>query len=225
MLHHGTRKLFNYWNEVRAGRPAPFRAEISPSAISGILPSTFILECDPQNRFVFRLAGTTLCLLFGGELKRSEFAALLDIDDRNLFQRVLTALTQEKIGAVLTLEAISAGQKTVQIEAMFLPLADEETKILGVLHVMELPYWIGAETICNVTISSVRIVDADVALISLHNRPAIMMGNRTRAIKNRLPSTRFAVLQGGAMLGGKQADNINSDRTPPNLTLLPGGRD
>ena len=40
--------LYNYWNQVRAGRIAPQRLEIEPSRIAGILSETFMLErIDP----------------------------------------------------------------------------------------------------------------------------------------------------------------------------------
>ena len=72
MLHNGTQLLFDYWNELRGKDAAPARVDISPAAISTILPSTFILEKDEQGAFAFRLAGTALCLLFGKELMKEK---------------------------------------------------------------------------------------------------------------------------------------------------------
>src|SRR5262245_27176033 len=76
MKHVSTRVLFAYWDGLRRERAAPERGEIEPGAIRHILADTFILDLAEPGSAVFRLAGTRLCALFGGEMKGQDFAAL-----------------------------------------------------------------------------------------------------------------------------------------------------
>ncbi|WP_051540771.1 PAS domain-containing protein [Ahrensia sp. 13_GOM-1096m] len=224
MLHNGTTQLFDYWNAVKGNRTAPLRSEIAPAAISSILPSTFILHQDDTGQMVFRLAGTALCLLFSEELKGKPFDHLLDQDDRNLMRRTLSSLQTEMVAVVLQLDGTSERGRSVQIEALLLPMMDEEPRILGCLHTMDMPYWIGAEALMSLTISNLRIIDAGKELISLHNRPAVALSQRKAAPQPFQSSSKFAVLQGGAMLGAKQAPRVATRLQKPNLVILPGGR-
>ncbi len=48
MKHKNNQVLFDYWNAIRAGRPAPRRPEIEPGDIRRVLPSVFILERKPR---------------------------------------------------------------------------------------------------------------------------------------------------------------------------------
>ena len=56
----GSIELFQYWDRLRSGRPAPKRTEIEPADIKSLLADTFILEKDARGEAIFRLAGTTL---------------------------------------------------------------------------------------------------------------------------------------------------------------------
>ena len=47
MDHPNTQALHGYWNELRAGRDAPYRSEIDPRKIRGALETMFILETTP----------------------------------------------------------------------------------------------------------------------------------------------------------------------------------
>ena len=147
MLHNGTKQLFDYWNELRGKNAAPARVDISPASIAGILPSTFILERGEDRNYAFRLAGTALCLLFGEELKGKNFIDLLDRDEQRLARRVLDAAQSENIGALLQMHAIAGADREVTLETLVLPLSDEQPRLLGSIHAMQMPYWAGAEPI------------------------------------------------------------------------------
>ncbi len=225
MLHNGTQQLFDYWNEIRGDARAPARVDISPAAIASILPSTFILEQDDDKHFSFRLAGTALCLLFGQELKGHRFCNLLDHDDRNLARRLLTAAQSERIGTLLKLHAVADADRAVDLEAILLPLSDTQPRLLGAIHALQMPYWAGAEPLTSVKIADVRLFDADVELFSLHNRPAISMTDRETG-RSLLPKKpRFAVLQGGAMLGGPQANRFGQADKRSEFQVFDGGRE
>ena len=225
MLHNGTQQLFDYWNQLRGNRAAPARVDISPAAISGILPSTFILEKNETGGFVFRLAGTALCLLFGEELKGIEFSNILDRDDRHLANRILDAADRENVGISLQLDAIADADRTVTLEVLILPLCDKQPRLLGSIHALEMPYWAGAEPITSTTIADVRLFDSDAELFSLHNRPAISMADRKKRRQIARQTPRFAVLQGGAMLGGPQASRFGQSDNSVKFRIFDGGRE
>src|SRR5690606_1239178 len=69
MKHRNNQILFDYWNAIRAGRPAPRRAEIEPGDIRRVLPYVFILERKDRDTYRFRLAGTGLCSTYGMEFR------------------------------------------------------------------------------------------------------------------------------------------------------------
>ncbi len=69
-------ELFNYWNSTRGDADAPLRSQIDPGAMRHILPKIFILEAGHDGDPRFRLAGTTICSLFGRELRDTAFSSL-----------------------------------------------------------------------------------------------------------------------------------------------------
>ena len=84
----GSIALFQYWNRLRDGRPAPKRTEIEPADIKTLLADTFILEKDARGEAVFRLAGTRLCATYGRELKGFAFASLWQEKDQRMIARL-----------------------------------------------------------------------------------------------------------------------------------------
>ena len=84
----GSIALFQYWNRLRDGRPAPKRTEVEPADIKTLLADTFILEKDTRGEAVFRLAGTRLCASYGRELKGFAFASLWREKDQRMIARL-----------------------------------------------------------------------------------------------------------------------------------------
>lgn len=123
MKHTTSRVLFDYWNEVRSGRPAPRRFEIEPSRISTILAQTIILERVDFETYRFRLAGTRVCEYFGRELRGEDLFTLWDSeDDRQTLEHHLSLITRQfKVGR-FTLRATTGDQQTVAFEMLLLPL-------------------------------------------------------------------------------------------------------
>src|SRR5690606_30977680 len=98
MKHQGTISLFQYWDRLREGRPAPRRTEIEPADIKNLLADTFIIETDLRGEAVFRLAGTRLCAVFGRELKGFAFASLWTAkDQRGVARLIHGALHQNSV--------------------------------------------------------------------------------------------------------------------------------
>jgi hypothetical protein len=147
MKQQTTRILYNYWNEVRRQRLAPMRFEIEPSAISGILSETFILERDDAGRYPFRLAGTRICEQFGQELRGRDIGWLAGGMAQPL-GRIMEAVTREGGVAVIETEAASTDGQAVVFEVIVLPLVhptSEVTRYLGAVSAIQPPDWLGHE--------------------------------------------------------------------------------
>jgi len=76
MKHKINQALFDYWNVMRGGRPAPFRADIQPGDIKRLLPYLFILERKSEWDYAFRLAGTKLCNTYGMEFRNHNLLSM-----------------------------------------------------------------------------------------------------------------------------------------------------
>ncbi len=163
MRHGGSRKLFDYWNTLRGGRPAPERSEIEPSDIRSILGDTFILEVSLSFRTVsFRLAGTRLCAAHGRELKGLGFLALWSEDDNYEIARAIARVYRDMTPVLLSYTALSATGRALDYEAVILPLAtapDGNPRLLGIATPRSTPYWLGADTIISNNLRNSRVIE------------------------------------------------------------------
>lgn len=175
MRNEGTRTLFQYWNRLRDGRPAPRRTEVEPADIKSLLADTFILEKDARGQAVFRLAGTRLCAVFGRELKGFAYASLWALKDQNVISRLLFGSLHKHSVNVVELTGISRGGRSNGFEMLVLPLDGgvDNPRALGSLVAMEKPYWLGADPIIECRIDALRVIDPEAEPVFLKNRPAI----------------------------------------------------
>jgi hypothetical protein len=167
MRHGGSRKLFDYWNTLRGSRPAPERSEIEPSDIRSILGDTFILEVSMQYRTVaFRLAGTRLCAAHGRELKGLGFLALWSEDDNYEIAKSIARVYRDMTPIMLSYTAQSATGRTLEYEAVILPLApaaDGNARVLGIATPRTAPYWLGSDAIVCNQLKNSRMIEAAAA--------------------------------------------------------------
>lgn len=171
----GSIALFQYWNRLRAGRPAPKRTEIEPADIKTLLADTFILEKDVRGEAVFRLAGTRLCATYGRELKGFAFASLWKDKDQRLVHRLAYSAFNAKSVVVILYRGISRNGRANDFELVMLPLDGglENPRCLGLVAAVERPFWLGADPVMESMIDTVRVVDPDREPVFLKNRPAI----------------------------------------------------
>lgn len=171
----GSIALFQYWNRLRDGRPAPKRTEVEPADIKALLADTFILEKDTRGEAVFRLAGTRLCATYDRELKGFSFPSLWREKDQRLVARLMHGVFQQKSVVVITYEGLSRSGRSNQFELLALPLDGgvENPRCLGVITSVEKPFWLGADPIIDAMIDAIRVVDPDKEPVLLKNRPAI----------------------------------------------------
>ena len=173
MNQNGSITLFQYWNRLRDGRPAPKRSEVEPADIKSLLADTFILERDTRGQAVFRLAGTRLCACYGRELKGFSFPSLWREKDQRLVSRLIHGVFDQKSVVLIAFEGFSRNGRTNKFELLALPLDGgvENPRCLGVISAVEKPFWLGADPITDALIDSIRVIDPEKEL--LNNRPAI----------------------------------------------------
>ncbi len=201
MKHESSRQLYEYWDRLRSGAPAPQRTAIEPGDIRTILCDTFILEVGPRSGHPFRLAGTRLCAAFSRELKGTPFLDLWSPGDRSQVALLLGAVGGDARAAVVGLAGKASQQRLAAFEMLLLPLVQDGPRydrILGVIAPTELPYWLGLDPVTNLTINSARLIwpDDDDAMVR-----RLGLGREMELASVRLnPESRrerFVVLEGG----------------------------
>jgi hypothetical protein len=177
MKMDGTIAMFRYWDMLRAGRPAPSRTEIDPTAIKGRLPDTFILEFGTTAELRFRLAGTNVCAAFGRELRHLAFAEIWRAEDRN----AVDALGKETLtqGAVVLAQAHGKSRqgRHAGFELLLLPLdaGPGRPRAMGLATPLERPFWLGAHPLATLELDEARLIDPKAM-------PALDMGERTPSL-------------------------------------------
>jgi hypothetical protein len=168
MKHPSTRELFEYWNGRRGQRPAPERGEIEPTSIRRVLADTFILTVDEGTGHPFRIAGTRVCALFNRELRGVGLLGLWTRDSRELVRDLVMTVGHESVGVVAGATASPTGisHERIELELLVLPLRHHgrtDTRVIGAFSPLEVPYWLGAQTLGPLTLGSFRYLGASVA--------------------------------------------------------------
>jgi hypothetical protein len=97
--------LRTYWERLRAGRIAPYRAEIDPRQFEPALENMFIVERLAPENMRIRLAGMKICEMMGMEVRGMQPAFLIDEPDRARFDRLLGVVMAEPAVVELALAA------------------------------------------------------------------------------------------------------------------------
>lgn len=86
--------LYAYWTTLRGTAVAPRRFDIEPSRIAPLLSHTFILEKLGPRDYRYRIAGTSICQLFGLELREQSFFDGFGAADVVALERALAVVTR-----------------------------------------------------------------------------------------------------------------------------------
>lgn len=97
--------LKSYWERLRAGRIAPYRAEIDPRQFESALENMFIIEKVAPDTMRIRLAGMKICEMMGMEVRGMEPGYLVDAEERLRFERLLNVVMSEPAVVELKLDA------------------------------------------------------------------------------------------------------------------------
>ena len=138
MKHRNNHFAVGYWSLIRRGRPAPDQSDVDPKALKRLLPFVFLLEAR-HSSFVYRLAGTTLCERYGGELRGRDFLAQWDRDSRKQLSALLKDALAESTPLCLTSVGTTADCRMIEIETVLMPVtfnADAPERFLGVAQVL-----------------------------------------------------------------------------------------
>jgi hypothetical protein len=161
MKHTTSQFLYNYWNEIRAGRLAPKRFEIEPARIGAILPDAFILERGGDDgQFVYRLAGTRIGERYGAERRHADFDDAFEAEDRDTLGGLLYEVAERGGVGWITVDVEDGHKNKAQLEYLLLPLIhtqDRIDRILGTVSLTTNSDWIGLSPI-----TSQRIVEHDI---------------------------------------------------------------
>lgn len=170
MKNPTTRQLFDYWNAKRGRAAAPDRALIAPGDIRELLPLTFIISCDEQSDFQFRLAGSQVCGLFGRELRGSSLLDLFAGPQRRATADMLRPVATEAMGLVCAVGGWTADMKHAPLEMILLPLVHHGIvggRALGALSPMIPSAWLGAQPIEELICGSLRYLRSGSATMRL----------------------------------------------------------
>jgi hypothetical protein len=140
--------LYAYWNGLRAGRIAPSRLELDPSRIGAILPEIFLLERVDSGTYLYRLAGTRLCEIFGSELRGNNLLDGWTPSDRADLAHDLTLTCEQGAATHLVIEGRADETRRVEMEALLLPLMHSGSameRVLGAASAVASPHWLGHE--------------------------------------------------------------------------------
>lgn len=97
--------LKSYWERLRAGRIAPYRAEIDPRQFETALENMFIVERIAPDNMRIRLAGMNICEMMGMEVRGMQPGFLIEEPDRLRFERLLNVVMAEPSVVELRLAA------------------------------------------------------------------------------------------------------------------------
>ncbi|MGZ6243740.1 MAG: PAS domain-containing protein [Candidatus Binataceae bacterium] len=136
MKHPSSREFFAYWDEKRGDARAPDRSEIEPAAVRELLGDIFVLSYDNAAGYPFRVAGTRVCALLGGDLKDRSFSALFAPEARREIAEIIAVVSEEMLAAVAGLSATAQDGSTAHLELLLLPFnvrAHEPLSLTGLL--------------------------------------------------------------------------------------------
>ncbi|MGA7998435.1 MAG: PAS domain-containing protein [Bradyrhizobium sp.] len=121
MKHPSTREFFAYWDEKRGSARAPDRSEIEPGAVRELLGDIFVLSYDAPAGYPFRVAGTRVCALLGGDLKDRSFSSLFTSDSRREIGDIIAVVSEEMLAAVAGISATAQDGSPAHLELLLLP--------------------------------------------------------------------------------------------------------
>lgn len=136
MLHPGSRALFRYWEAIRGEMSAPPRDWLDLKKIRSLVPFLFMIERRPGKSYVWRLAGTGVCELWGMELTGKPALARGERFERETVASLLDGVIDAHQPFVLRFRLKSAMGLSVAAEFVGLPLRarnGEGTYVFGVI--------------------------------------------------------------------------------------------
>ncbi len=130
--------LRGYWEQKRAGRAMPTRADVSPAQLKEHLGWVMLLDVLPEARdFRYRLIGTLVTQYFSsdatGMTVMQAFAPSGD-DVANAVNGVFRTCARNKVVMRTAGDANWLAKGMEEFEAIYLPLSDDGETVTHILH-------------------------------------------------------------------------------------------
>jgi len=141
-----------------------------------------MLAADFTDGIRFRLAGTRVCALFGREIKGELFNALWSETSRAQISNIVGAVVNEAIGAVAGVTGRTEKGAETALELLLLPVSRDgrmRVRALGSLAPLEVPHWLGEESVVELHLQTLRHIDATQTEVSVAQFPSAA-GQRIR---------------------------------------------
>jgi len=176
MRHKTSIEIYAYWDRIRGSQAAPARSDIEPADIRTILPDLFILEKLEDSGFVFRLAGTRICALFGQELRATSFAELWNEKDYERISNTALEVVTHAMPSVLSATALIDGNRRIELEVVILPITaagGEIDRMIGSLSILDQSVNLLDGQISELNLNGVRVLNVDGYVNIARSRPEI----------------------------------------------------
>ena len=198
MKHRNSHFAVGYWSRIRNGRTTPDQADIDPRALKRLLPFVFLLDAR-GGAFTYRLAGTTLCERYGGELRGRDFLHPWDSDSRKRLTELLNRSLKAHLPVCLTSVAATNDCRVIEIETVLMPVtfgADHPERFLGVAQVLTDISPLAGKPINFERLVSSRLVYEDEPFTHTPRPPSSHDGGRphAKAPHLRLVSSRDTIM-------------------------------
>ncbi|KQQ72551.1 hypothetical protein ASF70_13640 [Rhizobium sp. Leaf321] len=193
MRNPATTEIFEYWTGLCDGRLPPMRNEIDPVALRRFLPHLFIVANEADDQLTFRLAGTRLCELFGGEFRGMPFRTIWDLEENDRAQEVVMQILVHEKPAIADVVLNVAGT-SIECEMLMMPLRSSETgsdRVLGALLPADCPFPVAARPASGLHLQDWGFVESDetgVLSVCGHDQPQLVQSGLLRRF---LPASFF----------------------------------
>ncbi|WOI57216.1 PAS domain-containing protein [Palleronia sp. LCG004] len=118
-------QLETYWSALAGTRDMPFRDEVDPRGLDGVLDRIFLLERIAPGLARFRIAGQAVTDIMGIEMRGMPLSSAFTPEARDPLNAALRAVFDDPVRLVLGLEGQRQGLRAKPTAQMlFLPLRD-----------------------------------------------------------------------------------------------------
>jgi hypothetical protein len=129
MLHAGSRKLFRYWEALRAERPCPNRSDIDLRQIVEIMPNMVILDWNQRcQTWRYRLIGTEVCNLMNRSLTGEDALSGWDSFERDVVSKSFEIAKERKQPCLVRMRLDYVGAPKLAAEMITLPVLDQKSQ-------------------------------------------------------------------------------------------------
>jgi hypothetical protein len=192
-----------YWERLRAGRIAPYRAEIDPREFETALENMFIVERIAPGNMRIRLAGMKVCEMMGMEVRGMQPSIFVTEPDRPRFERLLGVVMSEPAVVEIGLK-VPGRPGGARATMLLMPLRSDFGEINRVL---------GCASVEGVLVQApLTFALKDIGISPIHARDAAAdvklalpgFAEEQEAFEGPAPTPRLRAIEGNPDAGGKK---------------------